>query len=129
MHRTFLSVALLVLSAAATSFAETKPPEPALSWQTIADCAAAYQANWRNRLTGFNRSPDMSNMIHVQSQDYQATAIRYYQQETKVAPGDAKEKIGSYVTANVDRYIAMDKAGTLEAFLDTCPQIEPEPPN
>jgi hypothetical protein len=37
--------------------------------------------------------------------------------------------VTSYVTANVERYVAMDQAETLEAFLDQCPQIEPDPPN
>jgi ribosomal protein L7/L12 len=127
MRRSWLACTLLSLCGTAAAVAETKPAEPVITWELLADCAAAYQGNWQNRQTGFNRSRDMSNMIREQSDDYKAAAIRVYQQSTKASPADAKEKIGSYVAASVERYVAMDKAEKLEAFLETCPQIDPEP--
>src|SRR6266446_2912210 len=105
MYRTFFCLALLVYLAVAPAHAQTKPVDASLPWQAMADCAAAYQANWMNRLSGFNRSPDMSNMIQVQSEDYKATAIRYYQKEMRASPEAGKERVESYVTASVDRYI------------------------
>jgi hypothetical protein len=94
----------------------------------LANCAAAYQANWKNRLSGYNRSLEMSNMIQVQSDDYKATAIRYYQKEMRTSPEAATEQVESYVATNVDRYIAMDKTSTLDYFIEKCPQIEAEHP-
>src|SRR5207248_1363982 len=103
--------------------------DPAMTWESLADCAAAYQGNWQHRQTGFNRSQDMSNMIQQQAEDYKATAARTLQQATKAPAADAKNRIAAHVAAKVDAYVAMDKAGTVEDFLEKCPQIEPEPPN
>jgi hypothetical protein len=129
MHRTFSSLALLMLSSAATAQAQTKATDPSLPRPTIADCAAAYQANWQNRLSGFNRSRDMSNMIQMQSEDYKAAAVRHYQKEEKLSVEDAKRRVEAHIASNVARFIGMDKAGTLEALIDNCPEIEPEGPN
>jgi hypothetical protein len=106
--------------------AQAEPPIESVPWQTIADCAAGYRANWQNRVTGFNRSRDMSNMIQEQAQDFLAAAIRNFRQQEKVSIEAATQRVTTYVAANVDRYVAMDKAETLEAFLNQCPQIEPE---
>jgi hypothetical protein len=129
MYLPWCACGLIALCASATAIAETKPAGPVSSWELLADCAAAYQGNWQNRQTGFNRSQDMSNMIQQQSEDYKATAIRVYQQKSKASPADAKQRIISYVEANVERYVAMDKTDTLEEFIETCPQIDPELPN
>jgi hypothetical protein len=129
MRRILLNVALLVLSASVPTFSQPKPAAPSLPWQPVADCAAAYHANWQNRMTGYNRSNDMSNMIQIQSEDYKTAAVRFYQRDTRTTADDAKAKIGSYIAANVDRYVAMDKAGTLEDFIEKCPQLDPEAPN
>jgi hypothetical protein len=128
MYRTVFCVALLAYSAMAPAHAQTKPVDALLPWQAMANCAAAYLANWKNRLSGYNRSPDMSNMIQVQSDDYKATAIRYYQKEMRTSPEAATEQVESYVATNFDRYIAMDKVSTLDDFIEKCPQIESEPP-
>ena len=95
----------------------------------MADCAAAYQANWQNRLSGFDRSRDMSNMIQMQSEDYKAAAVRYSQKEEKASEEDAKRRVDAHIASNVARFIAMDKAGTLEALIENCPEIELEGPN
>jgi hypothetical protein len=126
MSRTCLTASALVLT---TTIAVAQPKPPSLPWQTIADCAAAYQANWQNRMSGYNRSRDMSNMIQVQSDDYKTTAVRTYQQETNASPAEAKVRIEAHIAANVARYIAMDKADTLEEFIEKCPQLDPEAPN
>jgi hypothetical protein len=82
MYSTVFCLALLVYFAMAPVHARTRPVDALLPWQAMADCAAAYQANWKDRLSGYNRSPDMSNMIQVQSDDYKATAIRLYVPKT-----------------------------------------------
>jgi hypothetical protein len=129
MYLSWLACGLLALCASATAIAETKPAAPVISWELLADCAAGYQGNWQNRQTGFNRSQDMSNMIQQQSEDYRTKAVRTYQERTNASLADARERIGSYVAANVERYVAMDRADRLEEFIETCPQIDPELPN
>jgi hypothetical protein len=129
MYRAFSCFVLLVLSTAAPALAETKAADPSTPRPTMADCAAAYQANWQNRLTGFDRSRDMSNMIQMQSDDYKAAAVRHSQKEEKISEVDAKRRVDAHITGNVARFVAMDKAGTLEAFIDNCPEVEPEGPN
>ena len=76
MNRTRLSAALLVCAPVLVSHAQDEAHVGALPWQTIADCAAGYRANWQNRLTGFNRSRDMSNMIEMQANDFLEAAIK-----------------------------------------------------
>jgi hypothetical protein len=129
MYRTFSCFVWLVVSAAAPSHAETKATDPSSPRPTMADCAAAYQANWQNRLSGFSRTRDMSNMIQMQSEDYKAAAVRLFQKEEKASVEDAKRKVDAHIASNVTRFIAMDKAGTLEALIDNCPEIELEGPN
>ena len=128
MYRVFSCFVWLVLSAA-TALAEPKAPDSSLPRPTMADCAAAYQANWENRLSGFNRSRDMSNIIQMQSEDYKAAAVRYSQKEEKASLEDAKRRVDAHIASNVARFIAMDKAGTLEALIENCPEIELEGPN
>jgi hypothetical protein len=128
MYRAFSFFVWLVLSAG-TALAEPKAADPSLSPPTMADCAAAYQANWQNRLSGFNRSRDMSNMIQMQFEDYKAAAVRHFQKEEKASAEDAKRRVDAHIASNVARFIAMDKAGTLEALIENCPEIELEGPN
>ncbi len=68
-------------------------------------------------------------MIESQANDYLVAAIRSYQEQTRAALETARQTVTSYVSANVERYVAMDKAETLEPFLDQCPQVEPTVPN
>src|SRR5436190_11996246 len=110
MYRAFSCIVLLMLSSSATTHAETKAVDPSLPPPTMADCAAAYQANWENRLSGFNRSRDMSNMIQMQSEDYKAAAVRHSQKEEKASLEDAKRRVDAHIASNVTRFIAMDKA-------------------
>jgi hypothetical protein len=117
--------ALLALSAVTASAAETNSPSAASQqWQVYANCAAGYQANWQDRLTDPRRTHDMSNMIHDQSDDYKKAAVGFYQSEKKASPDDATRNVASYLETNIGGFLAMDAAGTLEAFLDTCPQLD-----
>jgi hypothetical protein len=117
--------ALLVLSAATASAAETRlPPVATQQWRAYAGCAAGYQANWQDRLNDPHRTHDMSNMIHDQSEDYKKAAIGFYQSEQKASSEDANRIVADYLAANIGGFLAMDAAGTLEAYLDTCPQLE-----
>jgi hypothetical protein len=119
------SFVLLAISAATASAAEVpSPPVAAQQWQTYANCAAGYQANWQDRLTDPRRTHDMSNMIHDQSEDYKKAATGFYQSEQKASPEEASRNVADYLAANIGGFLAMDAAGTLEAYLDTCPQLE-----
>ncbi len=110
----------LVLSISSLSRASAQPqPGSASQWQIYASCSAAYYANWQLRQS--TRSQDMSNIIQEQFEDYKVKAIGFYENELKVPPGEAAPIVDAYVTANVDRFIAMEKAGTLEAYIDRCP--------
>ena len=124
MYRMMSCLALLVPLVSTATFAES--PASSLQWQVNVACAAGYQANWQNRMS--IRAESMSNGIQLQAEDYKAAATRHYQNEEKVSLEDAKRRIDAYIADNVARFIDMDKAGTLEAFLDSCPEIELETP-
>jgi hypothetical protein len=100
---------------------------PVAQWEVIVACATGYQANYQNRMS--NRAPSMSDSIALQSHDYKTTAVALHQRQEKSAPEDATRQVEAYIAANVERFIAMDRAGTLEAFLDDCPDIALEAPN
>jgi hypothetical protein len=122
MSSTFVAISFLLATGPAT-YAQS-PPATSQQWQVYAGCAAAYQANWQHRLTDPNRTHDMSTMIHEQSEDYKKVAIGFYESEKKTSPDDANKNVATYVDANVEGFLAMDAAGTLEAYLDQCPQLE-----
>jgi hypothetical protein len=103
------------------------PSSPATRWEVLASCAAAYLANWQNRLSDPNRGPDMSNMIKEEFEQYKLAAIGSYEKDRKTSKDEADRSVDGHVKANLVRFIAMDKAGTLEAYIDKCPQ--PEEPN
>jgi hypothetical protein len=125
MQRMVRCLALLAPFVSTHSFAETAASVS--QWQINATCAAGYQANWQNRMS--MRAPSMSDGIRLQAEDYAAAAVRQYQKEENASLDDAKQKVASTIAAHVERFVAMDKAGTLEPFLDSCPQIEEVPPN
>ena len=60
-------------------------------------------------------------MIREQAEDFKTKATRFYENELKVQLSEARRIVDAYVTSNVDRFIAMEKAGTLEAYIDQCP--------
>jgi hypothetical protein len=91
-------------------------------WQAYADCAAGYRANWQDRRTDPSRSKQMADMILMQSEDYQMGAVRHLKQETAAGEAEAQRTVQSYIDANLGRFIAMDEADELNAFLDRCPQ-------
>jgi hypothetical protein len=88
-------------------------------WQIYAGCAAAYLANWQTRQS--DRSQDMSSMIKEQYEDYKNKAVSFYQEDLKSTPGEAAQMVEALVSSNTGRFVAMEKAGTLEAFIDKCP--------
>jgi hypothetical protein len=108
------------------SFAQVAnaPLSDAPRWQVFAGCAAAYLANWQDRLSDPTRAPSMSAMIQDESEHYKLTAIAYYEKDQKASKDEANRSVDVHVKANVERFIAMDKAGTLEGYIDRCPQIE-----
>jgi hypothetical protein len=113
-------IALLGLSACSLPWASTQPQsELSSKWHIYASCAAAYQADWQLRQA--HRSHDMSNMIQEQVEDYKAKAAGFYETELKVQLDDARRIVESFVSSNVDQFAAMERAGTLEAYIDRCP--------
>jgi hypothetical protein len=123
MYQVVLGFALVI--ALASSGAQAEPAGPAPQWQVIVACAAGYHANYENRMS--IRAPSMSDSIADQAADYRAVAVSLHQKQEKSALEDATRQIDAYIAANVARFIAMDKVGTLEPFLDSCPDIEVEP--
>ena len=123
MHRTLRPSAAVWLSIPLV-FAVVVQSASAPQWEVHADCAAAYQANWQNRLSDPNRKPDMSSMIQEVSEQYKVSAIGLYLKEKRAAKDEASRSIESYIKTNIERFIAMDKVGTLEAYIDKCPQAE-----
>src|SRR5438067_734507 len=119
----WISLALLCLSIAPAFAADTESaPDNSRQWQVYAGCAAAYQANWQHRLTEPSRSRDMSAMIHDQSEECKKAATGFYESAEKASHDDASRNVAAYVETNVSRFLAMDVAGALEAYLDQCPQ-------
>ena len=116
--RIFRILAPLALSTLSPAGGAAQTPS-APQWQIYASCATAYQANWQLRRS--SRSQDMSNMIQEQAEDYKAKAARFYEDELKAQPGEARRIVETYVSSNLDRFTAMEKAGTLEAYIDRCP--------
>lgn len=112
-----LALALSTLSPAGGG-AQT-PSESVSQWRIYASCAAAYHASWQLRQS--SRSQDMSSMIQEQAEDYKAKAAKFYESELKAQPSEARRIIETYVSSNLDRFAAMEKAGTLEAYIDRCP--------
>jgi hypothetical protein len=119
MSRMVCCCALLTISTALACAADAPP-----RWQVFAGCAAAYKANWLNRLSDRSRAPAMSTMIDETSTQYRLTAIGHYQKEKTATKDEANRSVEAYVETNIARYVAMDKAGALEAFIDACPQTE-----
>lgn len=114
----------LVAAGIQASFAQVEDSPGAPRWQVFASCAAAYLANWQNRLSDPTRARSMSAMIQDESEHYKLTAIAYYEKDQKASKDEANRNVDVHVKANVERFIAMDKAGTLEGYIDRCPQIE-----
>jgi len=129
MYRAFLSLALLAHSVTVAYSADDKSSSQSWGWQTTADCAAGYLANWQNRLSDPNRSHSMSDSIQTQFEDFAAAAARSYQSEMKSSAAEAQRSVESYIRIHVDHFVAMDRAGALESFLDTCPQIDDSTPD
>ena len=115
---------LHLMGSAVVARAEEAGDEDHTAWTTYADCAAGYLANWQDRLSNPERSRDMSNMIRAQSDEYKAAAARAHRAQTKSGEEEATRAADDYVRDNLSRFIAMDKAGQLEAFIDECPQAD-----
>jgi hypothetical protein len=116
-----LFVCVIPLGSVVMAVAQTAT---APQWEVFANCAAAYRANVQNRLTDPNRTPAMRDSIQEESDNYKLSATQYYAKDKNAAKDEADRNVSAHINANVARFIAMDKAGTLEAFIDNCPQLE-----
>ena len=115
MYRIAHSFALIAFSTFCVSDAIAQPRSDSVPrWEIYAGCAAAYQANWQPRQSDPNRDRDMSTMIREQSELYKNAAIGHYENDVKALPSDARRNVDAYLTANLDRFIAMEKAGIIK---------------
>ena len=128
MNRLGVCLSVLVMSAAASAAgraaAADTAPASAPRWEAFASCAAAYRANWQNRLSDPNRPPSMAAMIHDEYEEYRQVAVARYEKDQRASKDEASAKIDAHVSGKVDQFIAMDKAGKLDAFIESCPQPE-----
>ena len=116
------------LSAAAATWlvagAHTGCAADEVSWRAYADCAAAYRANWKDRLSDPTRTAEMRDSILAQSKDYETAAARRYRMQTGAESDKAKAAVHDYVEANLPRFVSLDKRDALNSFLDKCPQAD-----
>jgi hypothetical protein len=110
---------ILTLSIGVACSAAAQPEPSVPRWQIYARCAAAYQANWQLRQAV--RARDMSDMIREQSEDFKNKAMNFYQSDLNVPPTEARQHVDDYLRTSLDEFIAMERAGTLESYLDQCP--------
>jgi hypothetical protein len=131
MNRLGVFLSVLVISATAGAAERAVAADTATAsaprWEAFASCAAAYRANWQNRLSDPNRPPSMAAMIHDEFEEYRQVAIARYEKDQRVSKDEASVKVDAHVNGKIDQFIAMDKAGKLDAFIESCPQ--PEDPN
>ena len=113
---------LQLIGSTASARAEEADNGDNTAWTVYADCAAGYLANWQDRLSNPERSREMSTMIRAQSDEYRIAAARAHSAQTKSGEEQAARAVDDYVRDNLPRFVAMDKAGQLEAFIDECPQ-------
>ncbi len=98
--------------------------DQAPDWTALADCAAGYLANWRDRQGSPDRTKEMADMIRAQSDQYKTAAAKAYQARTNASESDAAQIVDKHVQDNLERFVTMDKAGKLIAFIDECPQAD-----
>ncbi|HEU4616549.1 MAG TPA: hypothetical protein VFV10_00830 [Gammaproteobacteria bacterium] len=124
--RALLGLALAACLGAEASAQDARGPNSESSakadWQAFADCAAGYRANIKSRQSDPSRTPAMRNMIQEQADDYLRAAIRSYMQARHAAQEDAAKAVNARIEGAVDRFVAMDKTGELDRFLEACPQ-------
>jgi hypothetical protein len=129
MSRLGAFLSALVMSSAAggvagRAAAADTTPASGPRWEAFASCAAAYRANWQNRLSDPSRPPSMAAMIHDEYEEYRQVAITHYVKDQRASKDEASVKVDANVSGKVDQFVAMDKAGKLDAFIESCPQPE-----
>jgi hypothetical protein len=126
MIRPGVLLSMLVMSALAgasgKAAAADTAPASGPRWEAFASCAAAYQANWQNRLSDPSRPPSMASMIKEEYEEYRQVAIAHYEKDQRASKDEASVKVDAHVSGKVDQFVAMDKAGKLDAFIESCPQ-------
>jgi hypothetical protein len=98
--------------------------DQAPNWNTLADCAAGYLANWQDRQSSPDRTKEMGDMIHAQSDQYKAAATKTYETQSGLSEAESVQFVDTYVQDQLPRFVTMDKAGKLETFIDECPQAD-----
>ncbi len=64
----------------------------------------------------------MRNMTQEQADDYRKAAVRAYIQMQPTDEAAARQAVNRHIEGEIDRFVAMDKAGKLDGYLETCPQ-------
>jgi hypothetical protein len=126
MNRFSVFLAVIVTTAACAK-SMSADMQAAPRWEVLASCAAAYKANWRSRLADPSRPPSMAAMIHDEFEEYRQVAIAHYEKDQRASKDEAGAKVDAHVNGKIEEFIAMDRAGKLDAFIENCPQ--PEEPN
>jgi hypothetical protein len=121
MSRLGVFLSLFAMSGAAGT-AAAADTATAPRWEVFASCAAAYRANWQNRLSDPNRPPSMAAMIHDEYKEYRQVAVAHYVKDQRASRDEAGVKVDAHVSGKIDQFVAMDKAGKLDAFIESCPQ-------
>lgn len=109
---------LLIAALAAPACAQEAASE---TWIAFADCAAGYAGNVQARESDPDRTPEMRDMVAEIGADYEAAAVRSHQAETGASEADSERVVREHVEANVARFVEMDSAGELDAWLEACP--------
>ncbi len=95
---------------------------PKADWRAFADCAAAYRANVESRQSDPDRTPAMRNMIEEQADEYRRAAVNAFIKTARVVEQTATKAVSARIEGSIDRFVAMDKAGALDHFLESCPE-------
>jgi hypothetical protein len=122
MKRLGVFVCLLAMPAVAGAGGKAAAADAVPRWEAFASCAAAYRANWQNRLSDPGRPPSMAAMINDEYEDYRQVAIARYVKDQRAAKDEASAKVDAHVNGKIGEFIVMDKAGKLDAFIESCPQ-------
>lgn len=121
----FAMTAAVAGAAVGQDASETQPEsQPKAAWEAFADCAAGYEANVKSRQSDPSRTPEMRDMIQEQADDYRRASLRAYLNARGESEEVATRAVDAHIAGAIDRYVAMDKAGELDSFLDKCPQPE-----
>lgn len=116
MRQAAIFAGLLALSLPLSAAAAT----PA-RWTTLADCAAAYQAN--ARLADPDRPASMTAQISDVASDYAKAAAHAYRQQAGGTASQSKHAVDARIASKTSTFGARPRE-EVERFIDACPQTD-----